>query len=190
MSFSPLCVFYILTFFSLIYALLESLYLEQNEDLEGQVPSLLCRHKEQGILNDFTIQCTSQKSKVDCSCCDHCNGKAHGGLPSAPNVEVELTDRQKMVLDKLKIISGSEVTELRTPQNKASYWIIEEDEGHYPAESEFLYQRYILAILHFMMKDGSSKMLNQISILDECHWKGIECDYGSHLLSIKLSTSS
>ena len=169
----------------------ESLYLERNEGLEGEVPELLCRHKEQGTLINFTVQCSGESSKVDCSCCDHCNGKSHGGIPVGgigQNIDVELNTRQQAVLNKLKTISGNQITELGTPQNKAAYWIIKEDKGKYPAESEFLFQRYILALLHFMFDGNSLYMLEQKTRLDECMWDGIVCSANGHIISIRFGT--
>ena len=108
---------------------------------------------------NFTVQCSGESSKVDCSCCDHCNGKSHGGIPvggqNGQNIDVELNERQQSVLSKLKTISGNLVHELGTPQNQAAYWMIRYDKGQYPAESEFLYQRYVLSLLHFMIESSS-----------------------------------
>lgn len=135
---------------------------------------------------DFTVQCDGENSKVDCECCDHCNG-VHGGIPTNnSNIDIELNERQKLVLNKLKVISGNEVTETGSPQNQAAYWIIEEDEGKYPAESDFLYQRYVLALLHFMMEDSSLSTLKKNSSLDECNWDGVLCNGDGHVIDIKF----
>ncbi len=155
------------------------------------MPSLLCKNKEKGSLINFTVQCTGESSKVDCSCCDHCNGKSHGGIPVGgvgddQNIDVELNSRQQAVLSKLKIISGNLITQLGTPQNRAAYWIIQEDKGQYPAESEFLYQRYVLALLHFMIEGKSLLILEQKTRIDECNWDGIACNPNGHVIAIRF----
>lgn len=157
-----------------------------NEGLEGEVPDLLCKRKEKGKIINFTVQCNDEHNKVLCSCCDHCNGKGHGGLPSdhVHNVDVELDARQKAVFEKLKKSSGNLITIEGTAQNKAANWLIKHDNAQVPAESSFLFQRYVLALLHFMMEDSNPNMLKDKSDLDVCDWDGIGCNGEKHVTTI------
>ncbi len=141
-----------------------------------------------GILIDFTVQCTGQNSKIDCSCCDHCNGMGHGGIPSNTNglLDEELNQEENAVLSKIKTLSGNLVTKYGTPQAKASYWIIKDDQANVPAKSSFLFQRYVLALLHFMMENSDTKMMEGYGALDECDWDGVECNEEGHVSSIKF----
>lgn len=161
----------------------ESLHLERNPNLEGKVPAFLCRHKEIGKLIDFTVQCSLQTSKVDCSCCDHCNGKPDDVPDDIGG------SRQNLIMEKLKALSGDVVKEVGTPQHQAAEWIIEDDEGQYPSQSDFLYQRYVLAMLHFMMEDDNMSMLGEVSGTDECNWDGITCNGDGHLTHIHFGAS-
>ncbi len=164
--------------------------MEKNNDLEGSVPELLCLRKEQGKLIQFSVQCNGEYSKIDCNCCDHCNGNDHGNLPTGDGDKSDgvLNELQKDVLDRLKTLSGNQITVSGTPQNKAAFWLVQTDKAQVPAGSSFLFQRYVIAMLHFMITDGVPNMLEQDSNLDECNWDGIGCNGEGHVISIRFGT--
>jgi len=166
---------------------LESIYLEKNK-LQGQMPAYLCRSKQQNKILDLTVQCTGDSSNVVCQCCDTCDGTPHDKFPIGGGTSDFLDNKQKSVLNKLKTISGTKVTEVDSPQYKAAHWIMKEDEGMYPAESQFLYQRYVLALLHYMV-DIQNMVVQLDGSKDECEWQRVTCNGQGHIESIKFDHS-
>jgi hypothetical protein len=107
-----------------------------------------------------------------------------------------LTPSQTLVLNKLKQLSGeSAVTTEGTPQYQAAQWIMKVDEMDLDANSPNLYQRYTLAMLHFMMPE-THKCYDMQKDEDECDWESksfagvtwqrISCDSADHVKYLKL----
>lgn len=171
--------------------LIETLLLENN-DLVGEMPSQICSLVTRGHLTTLTSDCT--QNKVYCSCCINCPNQMPDFTPD--DGHYNLTPSQTLVLNKLKQLSGeSAVTTEGTPQYQAAQWIMKVDEMDLDANSPNLYQRYTLAMLHFMMPE-THKCYDMQKDEDECDWESksfagvtwqrISCDSADHVKYLKL----
>jgi len=85
---------------------------------------------------------------------------------------------------KLFDLSGAVVRDGASPQHRAAHWIMQDDVFSLTAESKNLYQRYVIALLYFMMGDQMAFSLD--SRLHECKWNRIKCDGNANITYIKF----
>lgn len=160
---------------------IEKLFLDDNQ-LEGQMPSEICSKE---TLKTLTSDCKEDSLKVFCSCCTNC-----------PGVLPEDIESNQGILNKLRQLSGHDpIEDENTPHYKASRWIITYDQIITSANSPNLYQRYVLALLYFMM--GDKKCFDLQTNQHECKWEGnpengvtwerITCSNDQDLVYLKLS---
>lgn len=151
------------------------MYLEDNS-LVGAVPESVCDLRNQDNLIVFTTDCTGESKELSCECCTNC---------VVHTKESEMGSRQIALLEKLKIVSGSEVLDqLNSVQRKAADWIMKEDTMMLMASSEHLSQRYVLAIMYYMM--GDEKWFTLDGEKNECQWERIGCDASGRVNHIKF----
>jgi len=172
---------------------MKTLLLDDN-DLVGKMPAQICSLVSKGQLTKLTSDCT--ENKVFCSCCINCPNQIPDVTPD--DGHYNLTPRQTLILDKLKQLSGeTSVTMEGTVQHKAAQWIMKVDEMELDANSPNLFQRYTLALLHFMMPDNN-KCYDMHKDEEECDWesksdsgvtwKRISCDNDDHVKYLKLDS--
>ena len=170
---------------------MQTLLLDGN-DLVGVMPTEICENRFSGVLSALTSDCSGESKKVTCECCTSCGAGNAGGDKSDDEPQ---KSRQFKVIEKLTNLSGADlVGDESMPQYKATEWIAKEDDMELSADSPHLYQRYVLALLYFMM-DGE-KCFDIISGEDECVWVSkavngvvwdrIACDSSGHLKYLKL----
>lgn len=149
------------------------LYLDGNS-LVGEVPAAVCDLRNNEKLMKFDTDCTNASKKVICDCCTNC-----------VDTEGSKTDsRQIALLEQLKILSGDAVLEPNSVQQKAANWVMNEDTERRMASSKHLYQRYVLAIMYYMM--GDEKWFSLDGEKDECQWERIGCDVSGRVNHIKF----
>ncbi len=109
---------------------------------------------------------------VQCRCCENCS-------------KFDRWDsNQKATWNKLKTISGDQLLDVNSPQYKAAHWIIEDDKWHYPSNSPFVFQRYVLIILYEMM--GEESWFKPDPHSDECKWARVGCNHAGFIEHIEL----
>jgi len=138
------------------------------------VPDDVCNLRNQDRLIVFKADCTSDDNEVVCGCCTNCEKSS----------SVSLDNRELAVMAKLKLLSGSKLFETDSPQQLAANWIVKEDGLMLTASSQNLYQRYVLAVLFFMM--GDEKWFSLGSNTSECIWERIGCDANGSVNHIKF----
>ncbi len=145
---------------------IEILDLEKN-NLTGPVPEAICEKHDSiaGSLLRLYVDCV-----VECQCCDNCG--------------FEMNLNQKETYDRLKLLSGEKISDPDTPQYKAAYWMLWENKLQYPAKSRFLYQRYVLVLMYFMM--GDETWFEPLVDIDECHWEKVGCNSDYFVENIKF----
>ena len=134
--------------------------------IEGTMPEELCKSNISGVLKHIRTDC----EHVHCTCCENCN---------------DSDAKKKATVEELKLLSGDKIYDPNTPQYKASDWIIREDKWNYPIElTSYLYQRYVLVLLYFMMgdQDGFKPDPNT----DECEWERIDCSHNGYVEHIEF----
>lgn len=97
-------------------------------------------------------------------------------------------DNQKATWNRIKSLSGDELNDPDSPQYLAAHWIVQDDKWHYPANSSFLYQRYVLVLLWKMM--GHDTLFVPDGRSDECQWPRVSCDPAGFVDHLELGEFS
>jgi len=166
---------------------IEKLFLDDNE-LEGEMPPQICSQLSSGTLKTLTSDCKESARKVSCSCCTNCP-------TMLPDLQTGLTSNQLEIQKKLKQLSGNDaLSDENTPQFQAAQWILKEDTTIESANSSNLYQRYVLALLYYMMdgeqcfelkpEENECKWVSKPD--DGVTWDRIDCDDDKNLTYLKL----
>ncbi len=150
-----------------------------SNSIVGSIPQELCKRHDSGDLQKLQVDCERGKI-VGCTCCD-CNGSSTSDMAT-------WNYNQKATWSTLEALSGDKLSDPKTPQYKAAHWIVEEDKWHYPATSKFLYQRYVLVIFYYMMRNES--WFKPDGDIDECKWERIGCDALGYVEHIKFGMYS
>lgn len=145
-----------------------------NNQIEGIVPDQLCSRHKSGELAHFRTDC-GEGGKVECECCDSCSNASTWSYS------------QKNTWSKLHALSGDSVSDPSTIQYKAVKWILEEDKWHYESTSTFLYQRYVLVLMYYMMGDDS--WFTPDSRTDECKWERVGCNHEGFIEHLEFGGS-
>lgn len=94
-------------------------------------------------------------------------------LSNENDEEILKIRREAKIEEKIsKLTSLEQIYNKSTPQGRAFQWILHEDERSLSADSQYLIQRYVLAVLYFSTGGDSWTYgnLNFLSSLHECHW--------------------
>ena len=148
------------------------MYLEKNM-LIGQMPEQICDLRNNYKLLKLTADCDLESAEIMCDCCTNCESSNPG-----------FDSRQSAVLEKLKILSSEKISQSGSPQERAADWIINDDAMALTASDDRLYQRYVLAILYFMM--GNEKWFSLNGKTRECMWERIGCNSEEEIVHIKF----
>ena len=103
--------------------------------------------------------------------------------PSNPFNNFTFDIRIDQILSVFHSISSTDILkELSSPQHKAACWILYTDALRLPTPSEFLVERYILAVLLFSM--DQTEMLMQS--LATCEYDFVDCDNNGFITKINM----
>ena len=144
--------------------------------LEGKIPQQLCNLETSGVA--ISADCslnTSNFAKVSCNCCEKC-------FP-----EDEAVSREDGLMEKLVELSGNKVHLLGSAQYRAADWIVNMDAMKLDVSSTTLYQRYVSAILYFMM--DASDIFSYKYELSECLWERITCNSNNEVTELQFPYS-
>lgn len=151
-----------------------------SNNIVGKIPDPLCARHDTGDLHTLRVNC-DRGFIVDCKCCD-CVGDSGGDSGN-----VEWNYNQKRTWSVLSTLSGEKLLDETSPQYKAAHWIVEEDKWHYLSSSSYLYQRYVLVMLYYMM--GDQAWFAPDSDKDECKWERVGCNDEGYVQHIKFGKS-
>ncbi len=156
---------------------LEIIFLSSNR-LSGNIPKQLCVNVNEGNLETIEIDC-GRESDITCdtSCCQ-CKENNISAHPLSGSWDYN----QKATWTTLKTLSGDKIYTVGTPQYNAAHWIIEQDKWTSKGTTSFLYQRYVLVLLYFMM--GNDSDFRPDNGTNECLWDRVKCNDENHVVQI------
>jgi hypothetical protein len=155
--------------------------------IEGIAPDELCvEETDSSYALEVLIFDCMDPPLVECDCCTPCPEKEN--LSSSVNhidYQKKFGSRGQSIAKLLEGVS-EDVYASGSPSATAAEWIIKEDPQALDSTNPRLVQRYVLALVYFMLDGNNWVFKNFLTSANECEWDGISCNQNDEVTGIIL----